>query len=89
MRGGERMDRKAANRVVKRLVKEAGITKRISCHSLRHTFVTMAHEAGVPPRTIQHSMGYSDLRMISYYDRGMQQLSAQASHAVAAFLDVQ
>jgi Phage integrase family len=35
-----RMDRYAADRMVKRLVKRAGIAKRISPHSLRHSFIT-------------------------------------------------
>jgi integrase/recombinase XerD len=39
---GLRMDRYAADRTVKRLSKRAGITKRISPHSLRHSFITAA-----------------------------------------------
>jgi integrase/recombinase XerD len=35
--GGQRMDRSAADRTVKRLARRAGITKRISPHSLRHS----------------------------------------------------
>ena len=37
---GQRMDRYAADRTVKRLAKRAGITKRISPHSLRHSYIT-------------------------------------------------
>jgi integrase len=44
------MDRYAADRTVKRLAKRAGITKQISPHSLRHSFVTAALDAGVPLR---------------------------------------
>ncbi|MDP8961619.1 MAG: tyrosine-type recombinase/integrase, partial [Actinomycetota bacterium] len=39
---GGRMDRYAADRMVKRLARRAGITKRISPHSLRHSFITAA-----------------------------------------------
>ena len=42
---GQRMDRYAADRTVKRLAKRAGITKRISPHSLRHSFITAALDA--------------------------------------------
>ena len=45
---GRRMDRYAADRMVKRLARRAGITKRISPHSLRHSFITAALDAGVP-----------------------------------------
>ena len=47
------MDRYAADRTVKRLSKRAGITKRISPHSLRHSFITAALDAGVPLRDVQ------------------------------------
>ena len=39
-RDGNRMDRKTADRWVKRLAAAAGVRKRISPHSFRHTFVT-------------------------------------------------
>ncbi len=42
---GGRMDRYCADRMVKRLVKRAGITKRISPHSLRHSFITTSTQA--------------------------------------------
>ena len=50
---GGRMDRHAADRTVKRLARKAGITKRISPHSLRHSFITAALDAGVPLRDVQ------------------------------------
>jgi integrase/recombinase XerD len=37
---GGRMDRHAADRTVKRLARRAGIAKRISPHSIRHSFIT-------------------------------------------------
>ena len=50
---GGRMDRYAADRTVKRLARRAGITKRISPHSLRHSFITAARDAGVPLPDVQ------------------------------------
>lgn len=47
-----RLDRHAASRIVKRLAKAAGIDKRISPHSLRHSFITAALDAGVPLRDV-------------------------------------
>jgi len=38
-RSGARLDRHAATRVVRRLARAAGITKRIGPHSLRHSFI--------------------------------------------------
>jgi hypothetical protein len=56
---GRRMDRYAADRIVKRLTKRAGITKRISPHSLRHSFITAALDAGVPLRDVQEAASHA------------------------------
>jgi integrase len=42
MRTGGRMNRHGATRIVRRLAKRSGITKHISPHSLRHSFITAA-----------------------------------------------
>lgn len=39
-RSGQRLDRHGATRIVRRLARRAGIVKRISPHSLRHSFIT-------------------------------------------------
>ncbi|HEV2071794.1 MAG TPA: tyrosine-type recombinase/integrase, partial [Acidimicrobiales bacterium] len=59
---GGRMDRNAADRMVKRLARRAGITKRISPHSLRHSFITAALDAGVPLRDVQEAASHADPR---------------------------
>ncbi len=41
-----RLDRHAATRIVKRLARQAGIPKKISPHSLRHSFISAALDAG-------------------------------------------
>ncbi|HEY5249518.1 MAG TPA: tyrosine-type recombinase/integrase, partial [Dermatophilaceae bacterium] len=52
-RTGARMDRYAASRIVRRLAKRAGIEHRVGCHSLRHSYITAALDAGVPLRDVQ------------------------------------
>ena len=64
------MDRYCADRMVKRLVKRAGIDKRISPHSLRHSFITAALDAGVPLRDVQEATSHADPRTTMRYDRG-------------------
>lgn len=86
-RTGERMDQKSANRVVKRIAREAGIDKRLSNHSLRHTFTTLALNAGVHVRDIANSRGDADLRQVSYYDREKNSLSRHATHMVSAYVE--
>lgn len=45
-RSGKRLDRHGATRIVRRVARKAGITKHISPHSLRHSFITAALDAG-------------------------------------------
>lgn len=85
---GQRMDRPGANRVIQRILKKAEIDdKRITPHSLRHTFITMALDAGVSVRDTQNSMGYADARMVSYYDHGRESLPRHATHSVSAYVE--
>ena len=66
---GNRMNRHAATRIVHRLAKRAGITKHISPHSLRHSFITAALDAGVPLRDVQIAARHADPRTTTRYDR--------------------
>jgi integrase/recombinase XerD len=83
---GGRMDRHAADRTVKRLARKAGIAKRISPHSLRHSFITAALDAGVALRDVQEAASHADPRTTMRYDRGRGSLDRHATYIVAAFL---
>jgi site-specific recombinase XerD len=86
-RNGTQLDRRGAARIVGRVARRAGITKRITPHSLRHTFVTMALDAGQAERDIAISTGHSDTRMVAYYDRGRDNISRNSTHAVSAWVE--
>jgi integrase/recombinase XerD len=82
---GNRLSRHAADRTVKRLAR-AGLSKRLSPHSLRHSFITAALDAGVPLRDVQEATSHSDPRTTMRYDRGRQSLDRHATYVVAAFI---
>jgi integrase len=84
--GTTRLKVGSARRTVRRLCRKIGVTKRITPHSLRHSFVTMALDAGVPERDIIDSTGHSDSSMIRFYDRNRGGIERNATHAVAAFI---
>ena len=84
--GTRRLDRHAAARIVRRLAKAAGIDKRISPHSLRHSFITAALDAGVPLRDVQEAASHSDPRTTMRYDRGRGSLDRHATYIVATFV---
>lgn len=85
--GKSRIDRRAIGRLVDRVVRDVGITKRITPHSFRHTFVTMSLDSGRSERDIAASTGHADTRMVTYYDRGRDNISRNTTMSVAAFVE--
>jgi site-specific recombinase XerD len=84
--GDRRLDRHAATRIVRRLAKRAGIDKRISPHSLRHSFITAALDAGVALRDVQEAASHADPRTTMRYDRARGSLDRHATYIVATFV---
>ena len=74
--------------LVRRLAAAAGIGEwdRLSAHSLRHTAITMALDAGVPLRDVQDYARHRDARTTRRYDHSRDSLDRSAAYAVAAYL---
>lgn len=66
-RQGRRMNRRGVARILEKMVHESGIGRRISPHSLRHTFATHLLDAGADLRSIQEMLGHRSLSTTQKY----------------------
>ena len=66
-RYGRPLTRAMVFTIIKRLCKEAGITKNISPHTLRHSFATHLLRNGADLRVIQQLLGHEDLATTEIY----------------------
>ena len=70
------------------LARTAGIEtwQELSPHSLRHSAITFALDAGAALRDVQDYAGHKDPRTTRRYDHARDSLDRNAAYAVAAYL---
>ena len=61
------LDNGTYNARLKLIAARAGITKRLTSHVARHTFITLALEAGAAPNVVQRMAGHTSLAMTERY----------------------
>jgi site-specific recombinase XerD len=64
---GKGMSDRAVKKLVEKYKKQAGITKKISCHSLRHTFASYKAEHGVSAFQLQQWLGHASVTTSQIY----------------------
>lgn len=64
---GEPIGGRGVRKLVVKYRQKAGITKKASCHSLRHTFATYKAEKGVSPFQLQQWLGHASLNTTQIY----------------------
>src|SRR5215510_7408146 len=64
---GEPISERGIRKLVVKYRNEAGITKKASCHTFRHTFATCKAEKGVPAYQLQQWLGHANLNTTQIY----------------------
>ncbi|BFU95772.1 MAG: integron integrase [Nitrospira sp.] len=65
--GRHHIDESLVQKAVREAVVKAGLTKRATCHTFRHSFATHLLESGSDIRTIQELLGHRDVKTTMIY----------------------
>ncbi|MCH7727576.1 MAG: integron integrase, partial [Planctomycetes bacterium] len=65
--GRHHIDESLVQKAVTAAVRKAGLTKRVTCHTFRHSFATHLLVAGYDIRTVQELLGHKDVRTTMIY----------------------
>lgn len=75
-------------KAVKTAVDKSGLTKRITCHTFRHSFATHLLENGITIRVVQELMGHSDVKTTEIYTHVMEKDISKALSPIDSLWEV-
>ena len=83
---GQRISRRSLNEIVDYYLNEASLKRvGVSCHSLRHTFGTLAIAGGAKVEDLKDAMGHVELESTELYVKAI----ARVEHNPANFIDIE
>lgn len=77
------------NRILKNISEKAGIQKKLTYHCARHTFGTIAVDAGIDLAIIQDLMGHSKISTTRIYSRIREHVKTKSIQKIDALLNEQ
>jgi integrase/recombinase XerD len=80
------MTRNNVAAAVATLATQAGITRRMTPHTLRHAAITAALNAGAHLRDVQDFARHADPKTTMRYDRNRHSLDRHATYAIAQYI---
>ncbi|GAA5046457.1 site-specific recombinase XerD [Thermocatellispora tengchongensis] len=84
---GRPLPREKAWELVQRIARQAGITSKVTPHTLRHTWASIAEARGAKPREIQEALGHESFETTLIYLHSRDQLEKDPSQLVASAVE--
>ncbi len=74
-------------RVWPRVLERAGIEDRPDLYTLKHSMISLSHEAGVELGSVKDQAGHGDIRTTEIYRRGSDAQKVETAHALSRYVE--